>query len=362
MVRRGEKMKGYLVLEDGTIYEGQLFGALDAEDIGEVVFNTSMTGYQEVLTDPSYYGQIVVMTYPLIGNYGVNAKYNQSDSIKVKGFAIKEKAPFYSHWEGDMSLDDFLKENNIIGIEGISTRSITKKIRKGSTLKGKIVKSKDNLEQLIKEIKSFENLGSVAKVTTKESYIVQGNQPDGKKIAVVDFGIKDNIIMNLKNRAKELKVFNADFTIEAIDQYNPDGLFLSNGPGDPKELMSVVEKIKVLVKKYPTFGICLGHQLISLGFGLDTQKMKFGHRGANHPVIWLKNNKVFITAQNHGYEVVGESDQVDITFKNVNDNTIEGLELKGLPVFSVQFHPEASPGPFDSLFLFDEFFKMMEVA
>lgn len=355
-------MKGYLILEDGTIYEGKLFGDLESEDIGEVVFNTSMTGYQEILTDPSYYGQIVVMTYPMIGNYGVNVKYNQSKNIKVKGFAIKEKAPFYSHWEGEMSLDDFLKENNIIGIEGISTRSITKKIRKGSTLNGKIVKSKENLEQIIKELKSYQNLGSVAKVTTDNSYIVKGNKPDGKKIAVVDFGIKDNIITNLKNRAKELKVFNSDFEIQDIDDYNPDGLFLSNGPGDPKELMDVVEKIKVLVKKYPTFGICLGHQLISLGFGLDTKKMKFGHRGANHPVIWLKHKKVFITAQNHGYEVVGQSDLVDITFKNVNDNTIEGLELKGLPVFSVQFHPEASPGPFDSLFLFDEFFNMMEVA
>lgn len=354
-------MKGKFILEDGTIFEGKLFGYTEGFKVGEVVFNTSMTGYQEVLTDPSYYGQIVVMTYPLIGNYGVNVSDNQSDSIKVKGFIVRERAKAFSNWESEMSIDEFLKKEKIIGIEGIDTRQITKIIRDKSTMNGKIVKIDDNEDEALEEIKKFDNYKPVYEVTTKKDYIIEGQNKNGKKIAVIDFGIKNNILNNLKKGAKEIKVFSANFKVQDIKDYNPDGLFLSNGPGDPDKLDKIIDKLKLIIEDYITFGICLGHQLIALIYGLETKKMKFGHRGANHPVIFKKTNKVFISAQNHGYEVIGANENVDITYENVNDKTVEGLEVIGKPIFSVQFHPEASPGPHDTLFLFDEFFNKLEV-
>lgn len=354
-------MKGKFILEDGTIFEGKLFGYTEGFKVGEVVFNTSMTGYQEVLTDPSYYGQIVVMTYPLIGNYGVNNSDSQSDSIKVKGFIVRERAKAFSNWESEMSIDEFLKKEKIIGIEGIDTRQITKIIRDKSTMNGKIVKIDDNEDKALEEIKKFDNYKPVYEVTTKKDYIIEGQNKNGKKIAVIDFGIKNNILNNLKKGAKEIKVFSANFKVKDIKDYNPDGLFLSNGPGDPDKLDKIIDKLKLIIEDYITFGICLGHQLIALIYGLETKKMKFGHRGANHPVICKKTNKVFISAQNHGYEVIGANENVDITYENVNDKTVEGLEVIGKPIFSVQFHPEASPGPHDTLFLFDEFFNKLEV-
>lgn len=354
-------MKGKLILQDGSIFEGNLLGDTNALAVGEVVFNTSMTGYQEVLTDPSYYGQVVVMTYPLIGNYGINAFDDQSKKIQVKGFVVREISDFYSNWESDLSLDEFLKKENIVVLEGVDTRAITQLIRNKSAMNGKIIKASDDMDKTIKEINKYSNDKPVYEVTTKENYVVQGLKKNGIKVAVIDFGIKENILKNIKLRVQELKVFNAGFKPEEIIEYNPTGLFLSNGPGDPDTLTEIIKNLKAVIEKYPTFGICLGHQLIALIYGLETKKMTFGHRGANHPVINKKTNKVFISSQNHGYEVIGKSDAVEVIYENVNDKTIEGLAVKGKNIFSVQFHPEASPGPHDTLFLFDEFIKMMEV-
>lgn len=354
-------MKGKLVLQDGSIFEGNLLGDTEALAVGEVVFNTSMTGYQEVLTDPSYYGQIVVMTYPLIGNYGVNAFDDQSKKIQVKGFVVREISDFYSNWESDLSLDEFLKKENIVVLEGVDTRAITKLIRNKSAMSGKIIKASDEMGSTLEAINKYTNKKPVYQVTTKENYVVQGLKKNGLKVAVIDFGIKENILKNIKLRVQEMKIFKADFTPEEIIAYNPTGLFLSNGPGDPETLTEIIKNLKAVIEKYPTFGICLGHQLIALIYGLGTKKMTFGHRGANHPVINKETNKVFISSQNHGYEVVGESDAVEVLYENVNDKTIEGLTVKGKDIFSVQFHPEASPGPHDTLFLFDEFIKLMEV-
>lgn len=355
-------MQGKLILEDGSTFVGNLLGKTDAIALGEVVFNTSMTGYQEVLTDPSYYGQIVVMTYPLQGNYGVNAFDQQSKKVQVKGFIVREVSDFYSHWESHESLDDYLKKNNIVILEGVDTRSITKRIRDKKAMNGAIVQLDALNEDINLKINSYTNEKPVYKVTVKEPYVITGQKRKGKKLAVIDFGIKQNILKQLKLRVKEIKVFDAGVKPEMIDAYAPDGLFLSNGPGDPEDLHDILNNLESIVKKYPTFGICLGHQLLSLLFGLETKKMKFGHRGANHPVIHLKSQKVFISSQNHGYEVIGESDAVEILFKNVNDNSIEGIQVKDFPIFSVQFHPEASPGPHDTLYLFDEFIKLMEVS
>lgn len=355
-------MKGYLVLEDKTVYTGELFGKVDNDAIGEVVFNTSMTGYQEVLTDPSYSGQIVMMTYPMIGNYGVNKYDNQSDSIKASGFIVNNLSTVKNHWQSHQSIDEYLKQEGIIGIQGIDTRALTKKIRNESVMKGKIVSSLNlsELDKVQKELNDFSNVKAAYDVTTQKSYTIYGEKKDGKKIAVIDFGIKENILKNLQTEFKEIKVFGLGFDFQEIIDYQPDGLFLSNGPGDPKALVKVKEKLQKLLPLFPTFGICLGHQLIGLVYGLDTQKMKFGHRGANHPVVNKETNKVYITSQNHGYEVIGSSDAVEILYENVNDKTIEGLKVIGKPIFSVQFHPESSPGPNDSTFLFKEFSKLVE--
>ncbi|MDM8534533.1 carbamoyl phosphate synthase small subunit [Clostridiaceae bacterium HSG29] len=354
-------MKGKLILQDGSVFHGNLLGDTNELKVGEVVFNTSMTGYQEVLTDPSYYGQVVVMTYPLIGNYGVNFLKNQSDSVKVKGLVVRELSKFSEGWDSEITLNEFLKMNKIVVLEGVDTRQITKLIRDKTTMNGMITKDYENEEDLF-EIKSYLNEKPVYKVTTKENYIIKGDIENGKKIAVIDFGIKENILNNLKLRVKELKVFKANFTPDEIKEYNPDGLFLSNGPGDPEELVEIIENLKMVIEDYSTFGICLGHQLIALIYGLKTKKMKFGHRGGNHPVISKKNNKVFISAQNHGYEVFGENENVKITYENVNDKSVEGIEIIDKSIFSVQFHPEASPGPQDTLFLFDEFINELEVS
>lgn len=354
-------MKGKLILEDGSIFEGNLLGDTNALKVGEVVFNTSMTGYQEVLTDPSYYGQIVVMTYPLIGNYGVNLFDDQSKKVQVKGFIVREISDFYSNWESDLSLDEFLKKEKIVILEGVDTRAITQVIRNKKAMNGKIIKADDNMNETVEEINNYTNKQPVYQVTTKKDYVVQGLKRNGIKVAIIDFGIKENILKNIKLRVQEMKIFNAGFKPEDIVEYNPTGLFLSNGPGDPETLTDIINNLKCVIEKYPTFGICLGHQLIALIYGLETRKMKFGHRGANHPVINKKTNKVFISSQNHGYEVIGKSEAIEVIYENVNDKTIEGIAVKNKDIFSVQFHPEASPGPHDSLFLFDEFIKIMEV-
>jgi carbamoyl-phosphate synthase small subunit len=354
--------KGYLVLSDGTVYEGRAWGALEAEP-GEVVFNTSMTGYQEILTDPSYFGQIVVMTYPLIGNYGIFKGDNQSRKPYVKGFVVRELYDDEDHWRSEDNLEAFLKEEGIIALDGIDTRSLTKKIRDVGVMAGQIIINEADIESTVNKLKSFELLGAVMEVTTEQSYTLEPEKWNGKHVAVMDFGIKRNILNSMLYRGIKLTVFPADATAEDIMAINPDGIFLSNGPGDPKELTGTIETIKNLMYKKPIFGICLGHQLLCLAYGGDTVKLKYGHRGGNHPVKDLVRNKVVITSQNHGYVVLKESldeEKIEITHLNVNDKTLEGVRHKQLPIFSVQYHPEASPGPKDSEYLFDVFASMMD--
>lgn len=351
-------MKAKLILENGKVFNGNAFGHIK-NTVGEVVFNTGMTGYQEVLTDPSYHGQIVVMTYPLIGNYGINLESMESETARVKGFIVREGAKKPSHWQCEMNLDGFLKQHKIMGIEGIDTRALTKTIRNTGALKGIITTEDLSDAEIMKYFNSFENTDAVKQVTVDKSYELQGS---GKRVAVLDFGTKKNIIRSLQERNCHLTVFPAFATAEEILASSPDGILLSNGPGDPKDIPSVIETIKALLDKKPIFGICLGHQLLALSLGADTEKLQFGHRGCNHPVKDLLNKKVYITSQNHGYVVKQDSlpKEAFVTHVNLNDGSIEGLQHKDLPVFSVQFHPEASPGPKENAYLFDKFIKTME--
>ncbi len=354
--------KGYLVLSDGTVYEGRAWGALTAEP-GEVVFNTSMTGYQEILTDPSYYGQIVVMTYPLIGNYGIFKGDNQSRKPYVRGYVVRELYDDEDHWRSEDNLEAFLKEEGIIALDGIDTRALTKKIRDVGVMAGQILVDASQIDATIEKLKTFKLSGEVMKVTTEKSYTLEPEKWNGQHVAVMDFGIKRNILNSMLYRGIKLTVFPADASAGEILEINPDGIFLSNGPGDPKELTGTIETIRELMDKKPIFGICLGHQLLCLAYGSDTVKMKYGHRGGNHPVKDLVRNKVVITSQNHGYVVLEDSldqDKIEITHLNVNDGTIEGVRHKLLPIFSVQYHPEASPGPKDSEYLFDVFADMID--
>lgn len=356
-------MKGFLVLKDGSVYEGTLFGDLNSQ-MGELVFNTSMTGYQEIMTDPSYYGQIVVMTYPLIGNYGINRFDQQHEKAMVKGFVVREGNEFYAHWRSDRSLNDYLVEHGIIGIKDIDTRALTKKIRNYGTMPAQIVRDESEIEATIEALKGYSNKGYVAQVTTEEPYTETVDAPKFK-VAVMDFGIKRNILDSLKKRDLELKVFPAFTKVEEILAYEPDGLFLSNGPGDPEELEVVISELEKVLGKIPIFGICLGHQLLTLAMGGRTEKLKYGHRGGNHPVKDILKDRVYITAQNHGYVVVEDSldkEQIEVTHYNVNDLSIEGIRHKSLPIISVQYHPEASPGPLESDYIFDEFVDMMTRA
>ena len=351
-------MKGYLILEDGTKFEGNIFGKR-RNSVGEVVFNTGMTGYQETLTDPSYYGQIVILTYPLVGNYGITLEDNQSEKPKVSGFIVREASVNYSNWRGRESINDYLLKNDIVGLEGIDTRALTKIIREKGTMTGKIVAYEDGIN-VMEELKAFDNSDAVHQVTPKFNYDLMPITP---KVAVVDYGIKRNILSALVNRNVHVRVFSCLNSAEEILDFNPDGIFLSNGPGDPAFLKSEIETVKKLIGKKPIFGICLGHQILAHAFGGRTKKMKYGHRGCNHPVKDLDKDRVFITSQNHGYEVVADSIDksiLEITHLNMNDNTVEGMRHLSLPIFSVQFHPEASPGPSDSDYLFDEFLNMIK--
>ncbi|MGL5351747.1 MAG: carbamoyl phosphate synthase small subunit [Clostridium sp.] len=346
-------MKAKLILENGMIFEGKAFGHLK-DSVGEVVFTTGMTGYQEVLTDPSYYGQIVTMTYPLIGNYGINLEDMESDSPKVRGFIVREKCNFPNNFRCEMDLEDFLKQNKIIGLEGIDTRALTKVLRNHGTMKGIITLEAETLEEVSDRVKAFSNKEAVSIVSTKEAYTIEGS---GKHVAIMDFGIKTNIIRNFKKRGCKLTVFPMTASAEEVLAVNPDLVFLSNGPGDPEDLTEVIENIKKIVGVKPIVGICLGHQLLGLTLGGKTAKLKFGHRGCNHPVKDLEENKVHITSQNHGYVVETLPQDVVATHLNINDGTIEGMKHSKLPIFSVQFHPEAAAGPQDSEYIFDKFMK-----
>ena len=346
-------MKAKLILENGMIFEGKAFGYLK-ESVGEVVFTTGMTGYQEVLTDPSYYGQIVTMTYPLIGNYGINLVDMESDSVKVSGFIVREKCNLPSNFRCELDLDNYLKQEKVIGLEGIDTRALTKVLRNSGTMKGIITLENVDDEYVQERIESFSNKNAVKSVTSKDTYVIEGT---GKHVAIMDFGIKTNIIRNFKKRGCKITVFPATATAEEVLNVNPDLVFLSNGPGDPEDLDFVVENVKKIVGKKPIVGICLGHQLLALTLGGKTTKLKFGHRGCNHPVKDLERNIVHITSQNHGYVVQTLPDNMEITHVNINDGTVEGMKHKELPIYSVQFHPEASAGPQDSEYIFDRFLE-----
>ncbi|ABR50291.1 carbamoyl-phosphate synthase, small subunit [Alkaliphilus metalliredigens QYMF] len=350
-------MKAKLILENGSIFEGKAFGYI-GESVGEVVFNTGMTGYQEILTDPSYHGQIVTMTYPLMGNYGINLEDVESSKVRVKALIVREQCVKPSNWRCEMDLDGYLKQNQIMGLQGIDTRALTKVLRNNGTMKGIITTEELTTQEIQAKLSAFSNEKAVEAVTTEDVYEIQGT---GKHIAVMDFGVKENILRSFRKRNCRITVFPANTRAEEVLAVNPDGIFLSNGPGDPQDLESVIENIKQLIGKKPIFGICLGHQLLALSLGGNTSKLKFGHRGCNHPVKDLINSKVYITSQNHGYVVKNEDlpKEMVVTHINLNDETIEGMQHKTLPIFSVQFHPEACPGPQDTGYLFDRFMKML---
>ena len=356
-------MKAFLLLEDGTVFEGNSFG-MEGKVVGEVVFNTGMTGYQEVLTDPSYCGQIVCMTYPLIGNYGVNLDDIESVKPQIKGFIVRELCKTPSNWRSIESLNEYLKRHGIIGLEGIDTRALTIILRDRGTMKGTIVtcETLEEIEEKIAEVKAYTVSNPVLQVTTPEIKHYSG---EGYKIALVDYGLKKNIVRSLQKRNCEVYVFPCTATAEEVLTVEPDGIMLSNGPGNPKDCQFQIENIKKLIGKKPIFGICLGHQLAALACGADAEKLKYGHRGCNHPVKDIKKDMTYITSQNHGYTIIKESldpEIMEISHINMNDGTIEGLKYKNAPLFTVQFHPEASPGPEDTAYLFDEFIRMIDEA
>ncbi len=353
-------MKAFLILEDGTVFTGTSIGSTK-EVISEIVFNTSMTGYLEVLTDPSYAGQAVVMTYPLIGNYGICHEDMESARPWPDGYIVRELSRMPSNFRSEDTIQHFLAEYDIPGICGIDTRALTKLLREKGTMNGMITTNEQyNMDDILPRLKAYTTGRVVEKVTCKEKEILPG---DGYKVALMDFGTKKNIARSLNARGCQVTVYPAFTSAEEILADKPDGIMLSNGPGDPKECASIIEEIRKLYDAdTPIFAICLGHQLMALATGADTHKMKYGHRGGNHPVKDLKTGKVYISSQNHGYVVDMDTvnpEVAEIGFVNVNDGTTEGLRYKKKKIFTVQYHPEASPGPHDSSYLFDEFMKMM---
>jgi carbamoyl-phosphate synthase small subunit len=369
-------MKAILALADGRVFHGKSLGAR-GEITGEVVFNTSMTGYQEILTDPSYAGEIVTMTYPLIGNYGINLEDVESARPHLAGFVVREACDIPSNWRSKMSLDAYLKENSIVGIQDIDTRALVRHIRDKGAQTGIISSVENDVQTLVERARlapSIVGRDLVREVTCKRPYhwtegpwnLESGyngkTQAPVFKVVAYDFGIKRNILRNLVNIGCDVTVVPADTPAEEVMAMQPDGVFLSNGPGDPEPITYAQENIRKLLGKTPIFGICLGHQLLSLALGGKTYKLKFGHRGGNQPVRREDGHQVEITSQNHGFAVDASSirDEAVLTHINLNDNTVEGLEHKKLPAFSVQYHPEASPGPHDARYLFDRFREMME--
>jgi len=358
--RKSESMKKQLILEDGTILLGNSFGS-EKDMTGEVVFTTGMTGYQEVLSDPSYCGQIVTFTYPLVGNYGINRDDFETINPAVKGLIVKEAADYPSNFRNEMSLDEYLKMKDIPAISGIDTRKLTRIIRQYGTLKGAVVSAEENAEAVIHRLRATVlPKNQVAQVSTKSPYPSPGR---GFRVVLIDFGMKHGILRELNKRNCDVIVVPHDTTSEEILQFKPDGVMLTNGPGDPKSLTYAVETVRELIGKVPIFGICMGHQVFALACGAETFKLKFGHRGSNHPVKNLKTGKTSITSQNHGYAVDEKSlegTKLKVTHVALNDGTVEGLAHTEYPAFTVQYHPEASPGPEDENELFDEFINMMK--
>lgn len=353
-------MKASLLLEDGTIYRGESFGT-EGTNFGELVFNTSMTGYQEILTDPSYAGQVITMTYPEIGNYGINKDDFESDKPAAKGFIVKSYCEKDSHYKSEQTLSKYLKDNGIIAISGIDTRALTKKIRQNGCMNCLITTS-EITEEMKKQLYDHKmDKDIVLTVTRKEKKRLENS---GIKMAFIDYGAKWNIIKNLHDKGCDLTIFPADVTALEIISGGFEAVFLSNGPGNPEDVTYSIATIKDLVGKLPIFGICLGHQILSLVLGAKTYKLKYGHRGGNHPVLDMQKNKVFMTSQNHSYAVEENilPPNAVITHKNLNDGTIEGLSYPILNIESVQFHPEAAPGPFDANEIFDNWIKRVQNA
>jgi len=373
-------MKALIALEDGRIFEGRSFTG-EGEVFGEVVFNTSMTGYQEILTDPSYKGQMVTMTYPLIGNYGVNEEDNESSSIHMGAFIVREYQDFYSNWRAKRSLADFLKQHNVLGIDQVDTRALTRHIRLAGAKKA-VISTKDlNPESLIKKAQDSPGLigrNLVKEVTCNAPYIIEkvddswpGIKVDNKKakivkekginIAVIDCGLKLNQLRIFTAFGCKCHIFPATSSAQDIMSIDPDGIFLSNGPGDPAALTETISTVKSLLGRRPIFGICLGHQILSLALGAKTYKLKFGHRGGNQPVKNLRTGRIEITAQNHGFAVDKDSlpADVEVTYINLNDYTVEGICHEGIKAFSVQYHPENAPGPHDAQYLFEQFIDII---
>ena len=356
-------MNAILALEDGKIYKGTSFGA-SGERAGEVVFNTSMTGYQEILTDPSYKGQIVTMTYPLIGNYGVNDEDVESRKPFVEGFVVKEYSKIASNWRSKKTLGDYLKENAIIGIEGIDTRDLTLRIRCSGAMKAVLSTTDSDEKSLVKKAKDspgLEGIDLVKEVVAAKKY--NWNTEGKYTVVALDCGIKFNILRELAKNNCKVIVMPANATSKEILELNPSGVLLSNGPGDPAALAYVVKTVQDLIGKVPIFGICLGHQMLGQAFGGKTYKLKFGHHGGNQPVKDLKTGKVAISVQNHGFCVDIDTlnkKEIELTHINLNDQTLEGMRHKKLPIFSVQFHPEAAPGPHDAEYLFGKFVDIMK--
>jgi carbamoyl-phosphate synthase small subunit len=369
-------VKAILLLEDGTVFEGKSFGAKGTR-CGEVVFNTAMTGYQEILTDPSYHEQIVTMTYPLIGNYGTNKADIESRKIFARGFIVKENCNYPSNWRNKNSLSDYLKANNVVGLEGIDTRALVKHIRTEGAMRSIISSDEPRISKLKEKLNKYPGLidrDIVKDVSVKKQYrwdngtvdVLTGREekpPVKYKVIAFDYGIKQNILRLLRSLGCDLRVVPARTSAKEVLDQKPDGVFLSNGPGDPSGVDYAIDEIRKMLGKVPIFGICLGHQILGLALGAKRFKLKFGHHGANHPVKNIQTGKIEITSQNHGFCIDIDSlkgNNIEITHVNLNDQTLEGFRCTNIPAFCVQYHPEASPGPHDSNFLFEKFVNLMD--